>query len=101
MEDFTQFIVNAILFFIAYKLGQFSMLGRITEIQRSEIQQKLAEVRQTGHRPMITIEEINGIYYAYDGNDFLAQGKDPHELGTLIAQRFPNKYQLAQVKVKA
>lgn len=101
MEDIVQFLVHAILFFLVFKVGQISMLNKLNQQQRTDMQEKLQVVRQTGQRPLITIEEIDGIYYAYDGNDFLAQGKSPQELGAMIAQRFPNKYQLAQIKVQA
>lgn len=91
------FLVNAILFFLAFKAGQMSILLKLGHENRSEMQKQLEQVRASGQRPMITVEEINGIYYAYDGNDFLAQGKTPDELGKLIARRFPNKYHLAKI----
>ncbi len=102
MEELWPHIINGIFFYIAYKLGQMSVriqmkVGR----ESSQIQRDLEKVRLTGQRPTITVEEINGIYYAYDGNDFLGQGTSPDELGKTIADRFPNKYHLAKVTIKA
>lgn len=100
MQEFYSFLVNAFLFFLAYKVGQLSVWFKIGQQNRNDIQTKLEAVRQTSLRPVITVEEINGVYYAYDGNDFLAQGKNPDELGKLIANRFPEKYHLAKVEIK-
>lgn len=101
MEDFWTFLINAFLFYLAFKIGQISVWVKLGMQQKEDIQVRLEEVKRTGVRPVITVEEINGIYYAYDGPDFLAQGTNPDELGRLIAQRFPNKYQLAKVEIKA
>lgn len=100
-QQFWEFLVNAALFYMAYKLGQLSVRVQMNMDQRSEIQAKLAQVRSTGQRPTITVEEINGVFYAYDGNDFLAQGITPDELGKLIAKRYPNKYHIAKIEIKA
>lgn len=101
MDDIWVFLINAFLFFLAFKAGQISILFKLGTQQKEDVRVRLEEVRITGIRPVITVEEINGIYYAYDGNDFLAQGSNPDELGRSIAQRFPNKYQLAKVEIKA
>ena len=101
MQDFWAVVVNALLFFLAYKAGQISILLRIGQTGKNDVEQQLKQVRQTGIRPLITVEEIDGIFYAYDGNDFLAQGNTADELGKLIAKRFPNKYHLAKVEYKA
>lgn len=101
MQDFWTVLVNALLFFLAYKIGQMSILLKIGQANRTEIEQRLAQVRTTGLRPIITVEEIDGIFYAYDGNDFLAQGNTADELGKLIAKRYPNKYHLAKVEYRA
>lgn len=100
MQEFYSFLVNVFLFFLAFKVGQLSVWFKIEQQNRNDIQTKLKVVRQSGLRPVITVEEINGVYYAYDGNDFLAQGKSPDELGKLIANRFPEKYHLAKVEIK-
>ena len=92
MQEFWSFVINALLFFFAYKIGQ---------IHKAEIQNRITEVKLPGQRPVITVEEINGIFYAYDGNDFLAQAKSADELGRAIADRFPTKYHLAKVEIKA
>lgn len=99
--DLLTFFINGILFFIAYKIGQISVWNRLDRLGRSEIQQKSQEVVTPKIRPVITVEEINGVYYAYDGNDFLAQGSNPDELGELIAKRYPYKYHRAKVEIKA
>jgi len=94
------FLVNAFLFFLAFKAGQLSVLVRFNQQKPIETSEKLAAIRRTGQRPIITVEEINGVFYAYDGNDFLAQGQSPDELGKSIANRFPNKYHLARIEIK-
>jgi hypothetical protein len=99
-NEFWTFLINAILFFLAFKLGQISVHVRYNQQNQIETSRNLAVIRQTGQRPVITVEEINGIFYAYDGNDFLAQGPSPDELGKSIANRFPNKYHLARVEIK-
>jgi hypothetical protein len=101
MDEIWTFLLNAVLFYMAFKVGQVSAWTKIHDKDKEIIQTKLEEVRKTGIRPIITVEEINGIYYAFDGNDFLAQGATADEVGRLIAQRFPNKYQLAKVEIKA
>ena len=101
MDEFWTFILNALMFYMAFKAGQISVLTKIGQQERTIMQTKLEEIRRTGQRPIITVEEINGVYYAFDGNDFLAQGTTPDEIGKLIAQRFPNKYVLAKVEIKA
>lgn len=100
MEDFWTFLANALLFFLAFKAGQISVLIRPNIRSRDQTQTQLEKIRRVNLKPIITVEEINGIYYAYDGNDFLAQGTTPDELGRYIAQRFPNKYHLAKVEFK-
>lgn len=101
MDEFTTFILYAFLFYLAYKAGQISIWAQINQHDKSVIQSKLKEERVKATPPIITIEEINGLYYAYDGNDFLAQGGTPDEIGRLIKQRYPNKYVLAKVEIKA
>jgi hypothetical protein len=101
MQEFWSFVINALLFFFAYKIGQVSVWMKIGQIHKAEIQNRITEVKLPGQRPVITVEEINGIFYAYDGNDFLAQAKSADELGRAIADRFPTKYHLAKVEIKA
>lgn len=100
MEDFWTFLINAFLFYLAYKLGQVSAYFKLGTQKKEDMQLRLEEVRRTGIRPLITVEEINGIYYAFDGNDFLAQGRSPDELGISISNRFPNKYHMARIEIK-
>lgn len=101
MEDVWTFLVNVFLFFLAFKVGQISILVRSHNQSQEHSQNQLNKITRNGIKPIITIEEINGVYYAYDGNDFLGQGTTPDELGRYIAQRFPNKYHLAKIEFKA
>lgn len=102
MDDFWTFIVNALLFYLAFKLGQITVWTRIGMNNRDAIQQRTQQATVSPlQRPVITVEEINGVFYAYDGVDFLAQGTNPDELGRLIANRFPNKYSSARIQIKA
>jgi hypothetical protein len=101
MQDFWSFIVNAILFFLAFKAGQISILVKMGSADRKAIQADLENKPSVIRKPVIKVEEIDGVFYAYDGNDFLAQGRTADELGQLIAQRYPNKYRTAKVEIKA
>ena len=102
MEDLWPHIINGIFFYIAYKLGQMSVRIKMkVDHKSSQIQRDLEKVRITGQRLTITVEEIKGIFYASDCIDFLGQGKSPDELGKTIADRFPNKYHLAKITIKA
>ena len=94
--QFISFVVDGFLFYLAFKIGQISGVVRSKELAKPNTQQ----IVNMG-RSIITIEEINGIYYAYDGNNFLAQGHDAVELGRKVAARFPHKYRLAQIVVKS
>jgi hypothetical protein len=101
MDEYLSFIINALLFFLAFKAGQISMVARLDRRQIERAYANEPKITAVTRRPVITVEEINGIYYAYDGNDFLAQGATPNELGSLIADRFPNKYASAKIDIKA
>jgi hypothetical protein len=101
MDEYLSFIINALLFFLAFKAGQISMVARLDRRQIERAYANEPKITAVTRRPVITVEEINGIYYAYDGNDFLAQGQTPNELGELIAKRFSGKYTLAKVEIKA
>lgn len=98
MDDIASFITQLVLFFIIFKLGQASGMIRANQELRNQHQRNIVE--KITQKPVITVEEINGIYYAFDGNDFLAQGRSPDELGSLIATRFPQKYRAARVEIK-
>jgi len=93
--QFISFVVDGFLFYLAFKIGQISGVVRSKELAKPNTQQIVNMVRS-----IITIEEINGIYYAYDGNDFLAQGATPNELVNSIINRFPKKYLDVRVMVK-
>jgi hypothetical protein len=98
-QELWNILVNGILFYLAFKMGQISILAKSNTKDRTEIT-KIENVRLPNLRPIITIEEINGVYYAYDGNDFIGQGTSPDELGSLIAKRYPNKYSMAKIEFK-
>lgn len=99
MNEIVSFLVNAFLFYLAFKAGQISVYFQHGKQQ--VLKHDAETIINSGIKPVITVEEINGIYYAYDGNDFLAQGSTPDDLGKKIATRFPNKYRVAQIKIKA
>lgn len=94
-QSVIEFIVNCLLFFCVFKLGQISVYYRV-QSQSVKPQPEIKVIRR-----QIDIEEINGVYYAYDGNDFLAQATTPDELGQMIAARFPDKYQRAKISIKS
>lgn len=99
-QDVISFIVQAFLFWLVFKLGQIHGSAR-TVNEFGKRNTRTETIQLPSRHPVITVEEINGIYYAYDGNDFLAQGPSPDELGRLIAARFPQRYHLARVEIKA
>lgn len=98
-QELVNFIVHALLFWLVYKIGQLH--GGVNAVRALRDQPQITDkIKLPGQRPIITVEEIDGVYYAYDGHDFLAQASSPDDLGRRIADRFPNKYHLAQIKVK-
>lgn len=94
-QSVIEFIVNCLLFFCVFKLGQISVYYRV-QSQSVKPQPEIKVIRR-----QIDIEEINGVYYAYDGNDFLAQATTPDELGQMIAAKFPDKYKRAKISIKS
>lgn len=97
-SDFGTWLIHAFLFWIVFKIGQaHGTIQALRELGNKKLATSATIIRQ---RPIIEIEEINGIYYAYDGHDFLAQGNNPDDLGRRIADRYPDKYRTAQVKIK-
>lgn len=94
-QSVIEFIVNCLLFFCVFKLGQISVYYRV-QSQSVKPQPEIKVIRR-----QIDIEEINGVYYAYDGNDFLAQATTPDELGQMIAARFQDKYKRAKISIKS
>jgi len=96
-EEILGILLQALSYYGFYKFGQYTLAARLSKAQQEEINEPMSQPKLPRR---ITVEEINGIYYAYDGDDFLAQGRSPEELGQMIAQRFPNKYNMATVKVK-
>lgn len=99
-QDVISFIVQAFLFWLVFKLGQIHGSAR-TVHELGKRNTRAETIQLPSRRPVITVEEINGMFYAYDGSDFLAQASSPDDLGRKIAHRFPNKYHSAQVEIKA
>jgi len=96
-KEVIEFLVNAILFFIVYKLGQFSVHLKNT---RAEIEERNTKTSITSFNKIVTVEEINGIYLAYDGDDFLGQANSPEELGKVLANKYKTKYLAAKVQMR-
>jgi hypothetical protein len=112
--DWAQFLVQAVLFFLVYKLGQWSVLWpiralfkRMAEERGMEVEDFLqSELKRTGildeatkeqdtelaAEEQMVIERVDGIYYAYgtDGR-FLAQGPDFRAMFENVKQRFPGQ----------
>jgi hypothetical protein len=101
MDELWTFLLDALLFFVIFKLGQISAWNKMQTKNREIIQVGLEEITKTKKYPIITVEEINGVLYAFDGNDFLAQGNSADEVGRLIIQRFSDKYYLAKIEIKS
>lgn len=94
-HEITTLIIQAFLFWLVFRLGHIS--GRVNaEKSKIDVISNLKLSKPT----TITVEIINGVYYAYDGNDFLAQATSADDLGKNIADRYPNKYLHAKVDVK-
>jgi hypothetical protein len=97
-ELLTGFWYGLLIFFV-FKMGQISVYAKHQTIfERQATTTERPTVIKS--KPLITVEEINGTYYAYDGDDFLAQGNDPDELSAKIASRFPQKYVGARVQLR-
>lgn len=102
-EELLPALVNALIFFLVYKIGEIVGHVKATRLRNTTTNstaKQLEHIKLTGRRPIITVEEINGIFYAYDGNDFLAQAAEPDTLGKLIVDRYANKYATAHIQFK-
>lgn len=100
-EELLPALVNALIFFLVYKIGEIVGHVKATRLQNMRPSTQQAEqFKLTSRQPIITVEEINGIFYAYDGNDFLAQAAEPDTLGKLIVDRYANKYATAHIQFK-
>ena len=97
-QELISIIVNGIFMYLAYKIGQVSTFMKIGQTERQKI---INHSNLSIANRVITVEEINGIYYAYDGNDFLAQASNPDELGKKISTRYPDKYSGARIQIRA
>lgn len=97
MELFINIILFAILFLIAMKIGEYLAYHRIAtglmalqEIRAAEKDEEIIEARGTAK-----IEKIGEQYYAYIGNDFVAQGAtvdEVHDAVKLAIEKNPNKF---------
>lgn len=60
-------------------------------IQEAEAEENLLKEAEEGRTKMI-LERHGEVIYAYEeGGDFIAQGKDLHELDLSVQKRFPGK----------
>lgn len=84
-------IINCVLFMLMFRLGQHSMAQHINRLQNQAPSSRVHE------NNVITLEEINGVFYAYCDHDFIAQGKNIEELCESIVKRFPERFKNASV----
>jgi len=97
-QELVSIVVYGFFMYLSYKIGQVSTYIKISQSERQKIINRSS--LNIADR-VITVEEINGIYYAYDGNDFLAQASSPDELGKNISSRYPDKYSGARIQMRA
>jgi len=90
-SEILNIILNFVLFILMFRLGQYSMARHINGSQNQ------ARTSRVHVNNKITLEEINGVFYAYCDNDFIAQGKNVEELCESIVKRFPEKFKNANV----
>lgn len=104
--DILTIILQAVLFYCVYKLGQWSVLlpmkmalEKLAKSKGIDLQAVLEELKEevnTEQKPdkeiyeAMDVERVNGVYFAYgDQGRFLAQGSDFRSMMETIKQRFP------------
>lgn len=98
--DILDYLVVAFLIWMAFRLGQASILTILKEDIRRRIVTGELDVKQHVREILeipkeechFDVERFDGHYYAYavDG-EFLAQGQDFRTMFQTIKQRFPNR----------
>ncbi len=86
--DIGNIVLMTVLIFVAYKVGQWSMLG--------EILSEVAKHKETSEDELVEekihIEKHHETYYAFGENDrFLGQGRTFTAMLESIRDRFPGK----------
>lgn len=86
--DITTIVLVTVLVFVAYKVGQWSMLGEIL----SEVAKHKETSESESGEEKIHIEKHHETYYAFGENDrFLGQGRTFTVMLESIRDRFPGK----------
>jgi hypothetical protein len=100
--EFLDFIFYISIIYLAYKaglhIGRFRLWSEIAEINKRVINQ--IEETVTGQ---MTVEKINGQYYAYLNNTFIAQAATIEEMTKILEQfiiKNPIRYTSINVQVK-
>lgn len=107
--NWLDFIVQVALFFVVFKLGQWSVIlplrSAIRDLATKRgidveklLREELADLEKTvadtdpRTEELMEIERVDGTYYAYgaDGR-FLAQGRDFRTMFETVKQRFPGQ----------
>lgn len=106
--DILEFLIQIALFFVAFKLGQWSILvpmklalAKLAKEKGIDLEKLLEELRSeqedvepesTKQEEFLNIERVDGIYFAYgDQGRFLAQGTDFRSMFENVKQRFPGQ----------
>jgi hypothetical protein len=100
--EFLDFISYIGIIYLAFKvgvhIGRFKVWAEIAEINK-----KLSNQIEETVTGQMTVEKINGQYYAYLNNDFIAQASTIEEM-TDILEKFivknPKRYSSINVQVK-
>ena len=100
--EFLDFIFYIAIIYFAFKaglhIGRFKLWAEIAEINKRVINQ----IEETVTGQMI-VEKINGQYYAYLNNTFIAQAATIEEMSKILEQfiiKNPTRYTSINVQVK-
>ena len=89
--DITSLVIFTVSLYVAYKVGQWSILGELAS-KLKEAGVDLDPAVEATDEQKIKIEKHHETYYAFGSNDqFLAQGSTFNDLFTSIKTRFPGE----------
>lgn len=109
--DLMTFLFQFVVVWIAFKLGQFSVIHNIAKDVVKELEEKglvldkdeegNLSLNKTSNEEELQIERIGKNYYAYSDGNFLAQGDDFKNLFEYIKRSNPGKtYRVAKYQAE-
>lgn len=103
MDFIFSFLIYFMVFWLVFKLGEFygyfriaRGLANIKEIAEM-LEQKGDEHEQI--KDKVTIEEIDGIYYAFINDHFVGQGSTIDDAKKYVEQELTKKYKISSLEL--